>query len=128
MASRFFSDFRNNLNTYPTSNDIQEVSEEVAVKQSIINLIKTNFFDRPFQPGLGSYVNSLLFENITTQTIDFIEQSIKDTIDIYEPRALVNNVVVSPAPDDNALIVTIVFSIINKREPITIDLLLNKVR
>lgn len=128
MASKFFSDFRNNLNTYPTSNDIQEVSDEAAVKQSIVNLIKTNFFDRPFQPGLGSYVNSLLFENITTQTIDFIRQSIKDTIDIYEPRALVNSIVVSPAPDDNALIVTIVFSIINKREPITIDLLLNKVR
>jgi phage baseplate assembly protein W len=128
VASKFFSDFRNNLNTYPTSNDIQEVSDEAAVKQSIVNLIKTNFFDRPFQPGLGSYVNSLLFENITTQTIDFIRQSIKDTIDIYEPRALVNSIVVSPAPDDNALIVTIVFSIINKREPITIDLLLNKVR
>lgn len=104
------------------------MSDEAAVKQSIVNLIKTNFFDRPFQPGLGSYVNSLLFENITTQTIDFIRQSIKDTIDIYEPRALVNSIVVSPAPDDNALIVTIVFSIINKREPITIDLLLNKVR
>lgn len=128
MATKIYSDFRNNLNTYPTSNDIQEVVDENVIKQCIVNLIKTNFYDRPFQPRLGSFVNTLLFENIDTQTVDFLKQTIKDTVEIHEPRALINDITISPAPDDNALIVTIVFSILNRRELITLDLLLNKVR
>lgn len=128
MAAQIFNDFKNNFNTYPGSRDLQVVTQENAVKQSIVNLIKTNFYERPFQPTLGSLANMLLFENMDVQTISFVEQTIKDTIRIYEPRALINSVTASPAPDDNALIVTIVFSILNKQEPITIDLLLNKVR
>lgn len=51
-----------------------------------------------------------------------------DTISMHEPRAIVNDVIVSPSPDENGLYITIVYSMLNNSTPITIDLILDRVR
>ena len=50
------------------------------------------------------------------------------TISNYEPRANVIRVSSIVTPDENAIDVNIVFSIINNPTPITLNLLLDRVR
>jgi predicted component of type VI protein secretion system len=73
-------------------------------------------------------VSYLLFENMDAPTMTFAKQMIEDTIQIYEPRAQLISVAVSPAADENGLYITIVYSVLNNDKPITIDLILDKVR
>ena len=108
--------------------DINLVENEDAVKQSIINILLTNRGERLFNNVLGSDINLLLFENITPQTTTTLINFIRTAIENYEPRAQLLDVVASPLEEQNAYSVTIVFKVINKTEPITIDFLLNRVR
>lgn len=123
-----YGDFKTNMTVHPGSKDLQLSNDIDAVRQCIINIIKTQPYERPFQPKVGSLVGSLLFENITQQTITLAEQVIKDTISVHEPRARVESVTVSPTEAENGLYITIVFYILNSSAPITIDLVLDRVR
>lgn len=108
--------------------DAALISNEDAVKQAIINIILTNVGERLFNPLLGSEINKMLFENVTPQTTSTLKNLIRSAIENYEPRANLIDVVASPLPDENAYSVSIVFSVINKTEPIYLEFLLNRVR
>ena len=108
--------------------DVFLIDNEDAVKQSILNILLTNRSERPFNPLFGSDVNKILFENITPQTTTQLISFIENAIQNFEPRANLIDVLASPLPDENAYSVTVVFSVINKTEPITLDFLLNRVR
>lgn len=108
--------------------DIFLLSNEDSVKQSILSILLTNRGERPFSPLFGSDINKILFENVTPQTTTQLISFITNAIENFEPRANLINVLASPLPDENAYTVTVVFSVINKTEPITLDFLLNRVR
>lgn len=127
-VKHMYGDVRGNLQVHPGSRDLYLTQDTETIKNSIFNLLKTKPYDRPFQPRLGSLLSYLLFENMSTSTMMFAEQMIEDTIKIYEPRAQLNSVAVSPAPDENGMHITIVYSVLNNDKPITIDLILDKVR
>jgi len=57
-----------------------------------------------------------------------ISNSIRDTIKYNEKRANLINVAVYPTADQNSVIVNVVFSLINSNEPITLDVVLRRVR
>lgn len=123
-----YTDFKTNFDIHPGSNDLQSVGDAEAVKRSIVNLLKTTRYERPFQPSVGSTINMLLFDNMDSHTLMFMKQLIEDTITTHERRAILNSIAVSPSPDDNSVGITIVFSLINSSTPITLDVVLNKVR
>lgn len=127
-AEKLFMDFKMNLDIHPGSNDVQLVYDTEAVKRSIINLIKTTAYERPFQPMIGSHVYHLLFEQMDTQTLLFARQLIENTVKLNEPRAKILDVQLSAAPDDNGVNITIIFSMLNSQAPVTLELLLTKVR
>lgn len=112
----------------PGSKDISKKVGEEAVKRSLRNLILTNFYDRPFQPSIGSSVQKLLFENFTEVTAILVSNAIKEVVTNFEPRVTVLAVDVQPEPDDNALTATIVFRIRNREEPYTINVFLERIR
>lgn len=108
--------------------DVFLIENEDAVKQSILNILLTNKTERFFNPLYGSDINKILFENITPQTTTQLISFIENAINNFEPRANLIDVLASPSPDENAYSVTVIFSVINKTEPITLDFLLNRVR
>lgn len=120
----FLSSFLFNENT----NDLNIVKNEDSVKQAIINLMQTRVGEKPFNPTYGSEINKLLFENFTPQTTAVLIELIKGSIENFEPRAKLIDVIASPREEDNAYGVSIVFSVINKTEPITLEFLLNRTR
>jgi hypothetical protein len=122
-----FSDFNNSMAT-KGDGDLAKTVDEFAVAQSIKNLILTDKMERPFQPTLGCDIRKSLFENFTPQTITVAKQRIAETIGQYEPRAEIINIEASPDEDNNALNMTIVFSLINSDVEQTLGLVLERIR
>ena len=92
-----------------SDNDISKVTDVEAVKRSVRNLILTNRFERPFHPEIGSDIRALLFENMTPTIQTLLTDRIKDVLDTYEPRAVLNDVIVSGDMDKNQYGATIKF-------------------
>jgi len=124
----FFSDFLDNFDIDPTKKDLLRYTNENAVKTSIRNLLMTNKGDRLYKYNLGSDIRSLLFENASPGLESVCADLIKTTISNHEPRAKVLNVLVNSDADSHSMVATIVFSIINREQPITLELILNRIR
>lgn len=123
-----FSDFLTDFDSHPVKKDLVRYTNENAVKQSIKSLVLTNRGERFFNYSLGCDVRSMLFEQLTPATERVVADLIKSTIENYEPRAKVMDVAASGDYDTGTVLVTIVFSIINKQEPITLELILDRIR
>lgn len=122
------NDFKANFNIHPGSRDLQLLNDVDAVKMSIVNIIRTSRYDRPFQPTLGCYINDLLFENMTDSALSLARRMIIEAVQIHEPRANIINVIVSPSEDENGLYIHIVFTVLNSSDPITLDIALDRIR
>jgi phage baseplate assembly protein W len=123
-----FSDFLTNLDLHPIKKDVVRNINEEAVKRSIKNLLLTGRGERLFNVELGSDVRNILFEPTDPSTEQVLEGYITKTIENYEPRALLHKIRVLVDNDTNTANVTIIFSIINTKEPIVLELLLNRIR
>ena len=123
-----FSDLDLNFTIHPVKKDINRYTNETAVVNSIKNLILTNHYERPFQPNIGSNVRRLLFENMDTITATTLQQEIKQTIQNYEPRAIISTIAVSPDYDNNGFKVYMEFYVANRTSPITINFFLERIR
>jgi phage baseplate assembly protein W len=124
----YFSDFGTDFDIDFFRKDLAPLINEEAVKTSIRNLIMTNRGDRLFNNTLGSDVRAVLFENATPATDQILADYITKTIENYEPRCGLISVVVNSELDAYLTNVTITFNLINRQEPITLDLVLNRIR
>lgn len=127
-SSRSFRDLDLNFQIHPVRKDINIFKNEYAVINSIKNLVLTNFYERPFQPQIGSNVRRLLFENVDRIVAAQLERSIEESILNYEPRVQISKVIATPSPDENKYDVYLEFYIINNPNPITINFFLERVR
>ena len=123
-----YQDFKKNLEKSPVSGDLTLNKDEESVKESIKNLILTDRGERLMQPQLGGDINALLFENITPAVLLLIKNQVMTTIELYEPRAEIIDVVVTSNIDDNTVKVNIVFYITNVQQPIQLDVFLERTR
>lgn len=123
-----YSDFLINMNPHPVSGALLRFVNEKAVTRSIRNLILTNPGERLYQPDIGSGIRSLLFEPMSQFTANTLRKMIEDTIRKYEERAQILGVEVRPDEDRNRYVVTIVYMLINKPDPITVNVTLQRVR
>jgi phage baseplate assembly protein W len=127
-VARQYTDLDLNFNIHPVKKDINKSVDEMAVINSVKNLILTNHYERPFHPEIGSNIQKLLFENMDKVTASAIEREIQQVISNFEPRVIVNYISVSPDFDNNRFNIGMEFQIINRTEPITIQFFLQRVR
>ena len=65
-SSRVYKDLNLNFSINPVTGDVNTVTDVIAVKRSVRNLLLTNHYDRPFHREIGSNVPHLLFENFVS--------------------------------------------------------------
>lgn len=94
----------------------------------IRNLILTNMGERPFQPLVGSKVYNLLFEPADTVTLSLLKDTIAETIRNNLPFIQLLGININDQSDQNAYAISIVFSVINNVQPVTLDIILKRVR
>ena len=110
--SRGFKDLSASFQTNPLSNDLIALKNESAIARSVRNLVLTGQGERPFQPVLGTGVSRLLFENMDKLTASAIRSELRTTIENYEPRVEINEILVEPDFEGNAFHVTLQYFII----------------
>lgn len=126
FLSRGYKDFSMSFRQNPNTEDFSTVKNENAIKQSVRNLILTNFGDRPFQFDIGSRVAGLLFEPFDVFTSEDIRDEIINTIERLEPRVEVEDVVVGLSDDEHTVDVAIEYRIIGEELVQVIEFLLER--
>ena len=115
--SRGFKDLSASFQTNPLSNDLIALKNESSIARSVRNLVLTGQGERPFQPVLGTGVSRLLFENMDKLTASAIRSELRTTIENYEPRVEINEILVEPDFERNAFHVTLQYFIIGMDVP-----------
>ena len=127
-VARTYKDLDLLFNIHPVKKDINKHTAEMAVINSVKNLILTNHYERLFQPDLGSNVNKILFENMDAVMASTLEREIIQVINNFEPRVTIYKVVVKADYDNNGFSIDMEFLINNQTEPVTITFFLERVR
>jgi phage baseplate assembly protein W len=128
INKHIYSDLDPTFLPSPATGDVALKYNEQAVIRSIRNLLSTNQGERLFQPEVGSSLNALLFEPVSSITATLIQNEIVRMIQNYEPRATVSQVDVTALPDSNKFNVSIYAYIGNQTTPSAINLLLQRTR
>lgn len=123
-----FSDFFNDFTKHPFSGSLSIIKNENSVKQSLKNIIFTNFNERLYNPTFGGNINNYLFEPMNNFTFDAIRESITNTIKNYEPRVIDSSVVVTPIDDFNSIKINIYFILLNSNNTSELEIILKRVR
>jgi phage baseplate assembly protein W len=123
-----FSDVFDNFTVHPELHDLVIKKNEESVKQSILNLILTNKYERPFQPNIGGNLRNYLFEPISSITQSSMQLEIESIITNYEPRAKLISVKATPYEEKNLYVITIEFYIVNINNAVTLSTILYRVR
>lgn len=106
-----FTDIDFGFNMNPATNDVAKKNDDEAIKQSLLNLILTKKYERPFQPELFSQLYDLLFENFTLSTKSAIQIVVSNVIKNFEPRVKLESVVINEDRPHNALDITLYYVI-----------------
>jgi hypothetical protein len=113
---------------HPTTKDVVKKVGADAIKRSVRNLVMTNFYERPFNPMLGSNVRGLLFELTTPLTSVYIKDSIIDLLVNHEPRIRLQDVKVRDDSENNGYNITLEYIILNRELPVVTTLFLERIR
>lgn len=123
-----YSDFDIRFLAHPVTKDVVMKTNVNSVKQSVKNLVLTNFFEKPFHPEIGSGIYGLLFEPMNQLTSNMIRTEIMQVITNFEPRVELIDVIVEPTYEQNHYEVTIEFVIINNQTQYTLNIILERTR
>ena len=104
-----YRDFDLDFGAHPAHGDIDTIKKTTAISRSIKNIIRTNRFERLFQPTIEGGLNALLFENFGALTNSRIQSAITHAINRFEPRADVKDITVKAEPDENGYYVSIIY-------------------
>jgi phage baseplate assembly protein W len=123
-----YSDLSLSLIPNPVTGDINPIRDIEAIKKSVINLVLTNFYERPFQPEVGCGVRGLLFELADPITISDLEYATQQVLENFEPRVAVLDVTAIDDADNNSYIITIQFQIIANEQIAEVTTILERLR
>jgi phage baseplate assembly protein W len=88
----FYKDLSLDFTPHPVSGDVRPVINEVAIKRSIINLIRTKKGTRPFNPFYGCNLSDYLFSYEPGFSEFNMKKEIQDAILRNEPRVIVDEI------------------------------------
>lgn len=110
--SRQFRDISLSFAKNPITNDILALTNEDAIKKSVLNLIKTKVGERFYNDLIGSSIQDSLFELSTTGIDIVLEQEIQSLIRNFEPRVFLREVLVDVPEDTNELYIRLSYDIV----------------
>ena len=126
--AREFKDLDMNFTIHPIRKDVNKLTAERAVINSIKNIVLTAHYEKPFDPDFGSNIRRLLFENLDKLTASAIEREINETVALYEPRVKIIETIARADFENNGFKIEMRFMIVNQTQPVTITFFLERIR
>ena|SRR5690348_10497964 len=122
-----FTDFTNDFKPHPITGDLGLMFDVNCIKNSLKNLILTNKYER-LDPNIGTNVDKLLFENSIGTTVAVLQSYIKNTVENYEKRVQLIDVICTPDDAHNTFLITIKFKVQFLESVQTVNFFLQRVR
>ena len=124
-----FKDLSVTFKKPPVTDDLVQVKDKAAIAQAITGLLLTRKGERPFQPELGCDVQNMLFEPLDYASAGTIKQEIRETVERYEPRVSVTQIICEPDFDDNGYNVELQYTIVGRDDiPVAVEFILERTR
>jgi phage baseplate assembly protein W len=82
-------------------------------KSNLINYFLTNKGERILNPTYGGDLRSLLFEQITEETLSVLQQRISNDLENRFPIIEVKSLVINPQPDLNIVNIILTYNVLN---------------
>ena len=118
-VSKGFKDLSMSFKFNPLSGDLIALKNENAIARSVRNIVLTTPGEKIHDPYFGSNVNALLFENVDEISAVAIRDEIENSLKNYEPRIVLEEILVDPDYDMNQFDVTITYRIVGIDVPPT---------
>jgi phage baseplate assembly protein W len=112
----------------PNTNDVGIKKDNLSISQSVLNILRTNNGERPFNHDFGANLRSYLFENMTNITAANMATSINTALKNYEPRIEVLNTNIQARPDENDVNITITGRVKSSNEILDITTTIERLR
>ena len=93
-----------------------------ATKYNLLNFLLTNPGERPLNPTFGGGLRDFIFEQITTDNLDFLNEEIEEKIQQFFPNINIDNLNISSQPDNNIITVSLSYSIKNTNINDTVEI------
>lgn len=126
LRSKSFKDITMSLGVNYSTRDVISLKNEDAIKNAIKNLVLTGLGSKLFQPNVGSKVYNLLFEPLDPILVTEIREEIINTVNNFDSRIIISDVVVTGYEDSNELDVEITYTIVGQPIVQSIDFILKR--
>ena len=84
-----------------------------AIRNNLINYLLTNPGERPLNPTFGGGLRAFIFEQITTNNLDFLKERISSNIKTYFSNVNINELEILRQEDNNVITISINYNIAN---------------
>ena len=118
----FYKDLGLDFTPHPVTGDVRPITNETAIKRSLMNLIKTRKGTRPFNPEYGCDISDYLFSYQPGFSEYEMQKTIIDSIKRHEPRVSVNQVNVTFDENDVKIDISYIIKNINQFTSISTSL------
>ena len=116
-VSQGFKDISMTFQSNPLNDDLIALKNENAIARSIRNIVFTLPGEKFFNASFGSRISESLFDNIDEITATIIVDEIRESIETYEDRVQLINVLADPNFENNSFDLTITYEIIGRNIP-----------
>lgn len=117
QISRAFRDISLSFKRHPVTNDLIVLRNENAIKNSVINLVRTYVGERFFRSDIGTPISRSLFEIQSSEFAIEVENQVIQVLVNLEPRISLKNVKVFFPADKNEISVEVIYDIIGLALP-----------
>lgn len=104
------------LSTYQTKD---------AIRYNLINYFLTNKGERVFRPTFGGDLRRTLFEQLSTDNLDLVEETINSDLETNFPSVDVQELNVFATPERNILTIQLTYKVLNTGIEDTIEISVN---
>ena len=84
-----------------------------AIRNNLINFFLTNKGDIYLNPDFGANLRIFIFEQISSNNMDGLKETVQSLISQYFANIKVNNLNILQSPDTNEVIIQLYYTIIN---------------
>ena len=96
-----------------------------AIKSNLINFLLTGKRERIMNPGFGSGLRGVIFEQVTEDTSAVIEDLIRGGVEQFFPQVLIESLDIELSPNDGIINIYLTYTVINTNIEDTLQLNLN---
>jgi phage baseplate assembly protein W len=112
----------------PNTNDVGIKKDNASISQSVLNILRTNHGERPFNYNFGANLRQYLFENMSQVTAAQMSTSINLALKNWEPRIEVLNTNIQARADENEVFITVTGRVKSSNQVVDIATTIERLR